>query len=76
MLTNADRFATPAARRLRIGDRIRFPLRLGQYTVYPRDWEIISFGGAGLRHCCTVRRLHDGITRTISQLWAAFYIDL
>lgn len=49
---------------IRIGDTARFPLgRLGDEQVYRYRWAVDAFTRDG---CVIVRRLHDGITRTLA----------
>ena len=82
MLRNLDRFAPPAARTLRVGQFIRMPLALGEREVYRHRWQIVAFpigqsatNSPGLAHCCIVRRLADGLTKTVAQHWVTRYND-
>lgn len=58
--------------KIRIGDTARFPLgRLGSDDVYRHRFEVYAFTRDG---CAIVRRLHDGLTRTVSMHWLERYL--
>jgi len=53
------------------GDCFRFPLGpLGSDDVYAHRFELVSFTADGM---VNVRRLHDGLERTVSASWASRY---
>ena len=71
MLRNMYRHARDSERAIRVGDLLRFPLgNLGSDDVYPPRWEVTSFTMDG---CVNVRRLHDGITKTLAPYWIERY---
>lgn len=90
MTRNTDRYASRACRNLPgIGEKFRLPMDPTRSPhallnpFYRHSWTIesfpagqSSFNSPGLSHCVTVKRLADGIRRTIAQHHIARCLDL